>query len=356
MSAIDISYESVAVSSRIRLARNFKDYPFPARLIRSPYAEEQAQEMIRLLSAELANAESFVLYDMRSVSKERAAYLQERYLISRDLIRHRKISAALVSRKQNISIMINEEDHIREQYFAKGLDLRNAYEGISGIDEIISDSIPFAYDKEFGYLTACPTNLGTGLRASVMLFLPAIVRRGLMNTIIPALSPRRLTVRGGYGEGSVGEGDLFQVSNEVTIGYSEQALLSLVERAVDLIVETELRERERMKVEEGLALRDKVLRSYGILTNCVLLGEKEFASRMADVKLGIALGFFGKATVVKGFGDPRIHALDDIILELRPANINLINGSALTQEEQDAYRAEYLAKALPKAIAGKAHQ
>ena len=351
MSAIDLSYESVAVSSRIRLARNFKDYPFPERLLQDPHAEEQAQEIIRVLSAELEGADSFVLYDMRSVSKERAAFLKERYLISGDLIRHRKISAALVSRDQSISVMINEEDHLREQYFTKGLDLRRACERISGIDEIISESIPFAYDKTFGYLTACPTNLGTGLRASVMLFLPAIVRRGLMGSVIPALEPQRITVRGGYGEGSGGDGDLFQVSNEVTIGYSEDALLSLVEDAVELLVETELRERERMKAEEGLALWDKIKRSFGILTNCALLSEKELARRMADVKLGVALGFFGENTEgARGFADPRLRALDDLTAELRPASINLINGTALSQEEQDAYRAEYIVKALPEAI------
>ncbi len=336
------SFESVAVSTRIRLARNFKDYPFPGRLLRDKHAEEQAHEIVRLIAAELAEIEDFSLYEMRSISDERAAFLMERYLISRDLVRNRAISAALVSRDESISVMLNEEDHVREQYFTKGFELKKAYERIAGIDDVISESIPFAFDDTFGYLTACPTNLGTGLRASVMLFLPAISRRGLMRTVMPQLTRLGLTVRGAFGEGSGSEGDLFQVSNEVTLGVSEEDILYVVESSVGYVVELELLERARMKAEEGIALKDRVRRAYGALTNCCILEEREFMRRVADLKLGIALGYFSAG----GEGEERMRELDDLAMSMRPANINRLNGAPLDARAQDIYRAEYTGNVL----------
>ena len=336
------SFESVAVSTRIRLARNFKDYPFPGRLLRDKHAEEQAHEIVRLIAAELAEIEDFSLYEMRSISDERAAFLMERYLISRDLVRNRAISAALVSRDESISVMLNEEDHVREQYFSKGFELKKAYERIAGIDDVISESIPFAFDDTFGYLTACPTNLGTGLRASVMLFLPAISRRGLMRTVMPQLTRLGLTVHGAFGEGSGSEGDLFQVSNEVTLGVSEEDILYVVESSVGYVVELELLERARMKAEEGIALKDRVRRAYGALTNCCILEEREFMRRVADLKLGIALGYFSAG----GEGEERMRELDDLAMSMRPANINRLNGAPLDARAQDIYRAEYTGNVL----------
>lgn len=336
------SFESVAVSTRIRLARNFKDYPFPGRLLRDKHAEEQAHEIVRLIAAELAEIEDFSLYEMRSISDERAAFLMERYLISRDLVRNRAISAALVSRDESISVILNEEDHVREQYFTKGFELKKAYERIAGIDDVISESIPFAFDDTFGYLTACPTNLGTGLRASVMLFLPAISRRGLMRTVMPQLTRLGLTVRGAFGEGSGSEGDLFQVSNEVTLGVSEEDILYVVESSVGYVVELELLERARMKAEEGIALKDRVRRAYGALTNCCILEEREFMRRVADLKLGIALGYFSAG----GEGEERMRELDDLAMSMRPANINRLNGAPLDARAQDIYRAEYTGNVL----------
>lgn len=330
----DALYEKVAVSTRVRLARNFKDYPFPNRLKDA----ETAREMVRLVSAELMRAEEFDLYDMSKLPSEEAAYLIERNLISQDLWNHRAIAAALVSKDESISVMINEEDHIREQYFMKGCFLQSTYERISGIDDIIAECIPFAFDEELGYLTACPTNLGTGLRASVMLFLPALSRRGLIRRLLPQFNRWGLTVRGAFGEGSTNEGELFQISNEVTLGVTEEEILESVRNAVDQVVEFELRERERMRTEDEVALTDAVLRSYGILTNCMAIDEREFMRRMVDVKLGVALG------ILNADGD--FTKLDDLIVAMRPANINRRCVRTLTEEEQSVYRAEYAGRKL----------
>ncbi len=337
-----ISYESVAVSSRIRLARNFRDYPFPNRLLRSPHAREQASEIVRTINEELNALEEFDLYDVGTLTEERAAYLVERNLISRDLVRNSAISAALITPDESISVMINEEDHIREQYFMRGYDLEKAYERITGIDDVISESIPFAFDRQFGYLTACPTNLGTGMRASVMMFLPAISRRGLMKRTVPELNRLGLTVRGASGEGSGSEGDLFQISNEVTLGVSETEILSAVEKAVRILVQFELRERERMKAEEGIGLKDRVLRSYGILSNCCLIGMKEFMELVADVKLGVMLGYLNAGKQPEEV----MSDLDDHIIAMRPANINKLHSRTISEIEQNAYRAEQTGKFL----------
>ncbi|MDE6410974.1 MAG: ATP--guanido phosphotransferase [Clostridia bacterium] len=336
------SFESVVASTRMRLARNFADYPFPNILLRDAHAEEQADEMVSILTTELNRLDIFRLYEMKSVSEETAALLQEKNLISRDLIANNRISAALVSEDEHISVMINEEDHLRIQYFMKGLDLNKAFERVSGIDDMISATIPFAYDSELGYLTACPTNLGTGLRASVMLFLPALSRRGLMKKTAPQLSHGGLTVRGASGEGSGTEGDFFQVSNEKTLGLAEEDILDLVERAVETLTELEIRERMCMKAEGGLSLLDEIGRSYGILYGCKKITATELASRVADIKLGLALGYIeGEKD-----GEKLIGELDDFMVKMRPANLKKLSGIKPDGEERDAYRARAAAEML----------
>ncbi len=323
--------ENVAFSTRIRLARNVEGYVFPNRI-----NHNEAREIVEMANAALKEAESFDFYRMNAVSDEQASFLKERYLISQALIDNARISAALVSKDKSISVMINEEDHIREQYFVRGLDLKNAYERISGIDDILSESIPFLFDETLGYLTASPTNLGTGMRASVMLFLPALSRSGNIRKLSSRLVQKGLIVRGAFGEGSSTEGDLYQISNEVTLGRPEEEIVSVVERSVMKVVEMELLERERLKKEKGLAIADGALRSYGILTNCVRIDAREFMSRMADVKFALALGFF----------EGSMEELDDLVLDMRPANINRMNGFPLNPEGRDLYRAEYAGKVL----------
>lgn len=336
------SCESIAVSTRMRLARNFEGYPFPNRLLRDPHAEEQATEMISLISAELKLIDAFVLYEMKNISDENAAFLSERNLISRDLLANRKISAALVSKDERISVMINEEDHLRIQYFMKGFDLDKAYERVLNLEERIAEFIPIAYDTQFGYLTACPTNLGTGLRASVMLFLPALSRRGEMRRLVSVLNKGGLTVRGASGEGSDTEGDLFQVSNEMTLGLSERHLLDLVDKTVTTLTDMEITERMRMKAEEGLNLFDELMRSYGVLMHCRKIDAKEFVARIADLKLAVALGYMGGDES----GESLMSRLDTLTVEMRPANLNRLERRKLDPLEQDVARASYAQKAV----------
>jgi len=229
---------------------------------------------------------------------------------------HKKYGAALIDEEEKFSIMINEEDHLREQYLLRGFRLNRAYEKISAMDAMLSKSIRFAYDKQLGYLTSCPTNLGTGLRASVMLFLPGLTRLNKMNNLIHHISRLGLTVRGVYGEGSVAEGYMYQISNEVTLGVEEETILSEVENAVLEVVGLEARAREQLVKNDLIGVKDDCRRSFGILTNCEKVSFKEFLQLISNVKLGAALGYVP-------IGD--ISKIDDLIVAVRPANINLFS-------------------------------
>ena len=323
---VQIKMENVAVSSRVRLARNIEGYPFPNRL-----DEAKASEIVMLVSEALAQIESFKRYDMRSFPEDLAERLMERNFISQALIRNRRISAAFISDDDEsplhslISVMVNEEDHIRAQCIVPGFDLKKPYERLVAVDDTMAETIPIAFDAELGYLTACPTNLGTGLRASVLLFLPALTRRGRMPHVQAVLRTKGLTVRGALGEGSGSEGELYQISNEVTLGLSESFIINAVESMVQNIVEM------------GIHLYDSILRSYGILCNCLRIDEQEFHLRMADIKLGVALG------ILEG----SMAELDDLIVGLRPATIDVaIRGGGA--DARDAYRAEYAGRVIRK--------
>ncbi|MBE7088799.1 MAG: ATP--guanido phosphotransferase [Clostridiales bacterium] len=326
------------VSTRIRLARNLEGYPFPSHL----KDERKAKEIIRQVSAALNRLDEFSLYYMDDISPSLAGLLKENHLISPALIKNQRISAALINGEESVSIMINEEDHLREQCIVKGFDLSLAYETMSEIDSKIASSIKFVYDEQFGYLTACPTNIGTGLRASVMLFLPAITINGEMDKVINSVSRLGLTVRGLYGEGSEAEGYMYQISNEVTLGVTEEEILSEVQSVTEKLTELEASERYKLlNGENALDIKDKCLRSYGILTNCAKISIEELVKLCANIKLGACLGYLNISEV---------SAIDDLVIKMRPTNIDRATGSALTQVEMDKYRAEYAGKKLKSLI------
>ncbi|MBD5632399.1 MAG: protein arginine kinase [Clostridia bacterium] len=325
------------VSTRVRLARNIEGYPFPSHL----KSEKQAKEIIRLVSSGLSRLDEFKLYYMDAVTEAEALSLKENHLISPNLISNKRFSAALINREENVSIMINEEDHLREQCIVKGLDLRLAYDTMSEIDSHISSSMKFAFDEQLGFLTACPTNLGTGLRASVMFFLPALTINGVMPKVIRSISRLGLTVRGMYGEGSDAEGYMYQISNEVTLGVSEEEILSQVEEVVKKVCALEEAERESLKKLASLEIKDECLRSYGILTNCAKLSTGELTKLAANVKLGACLGFIKLDDV---------SLIDELVIKMRPSNINAAAQKQLTPTERDVYRAQYTGKYLKKII------
>lgn len=324
----DYSYGTV-ISSRIRLARNINGYPFPAKL----KSDRQAKEIIRSVSSAINRVDEFVLKYMDGISDDEASILVENRLISPALLDNPTHSAVLINESGDVSIMINEEDHLREQCIRSGMSIRKAYAEMSAKDSLIARSLPFAYDEQLGYLTACPTNLGTGLRASVMLFLPALSLGGLMPDVVKSARRLGLTVRGAYGEGSVAEGYTYQVSNEVTLGVTEETVLKLVEQVVSKVVEIEASERERLKKgEHALEIKDKCLRAYGTLTNCALMSHGEFDKLCADLKLAACLGYIKISD---------ISAVDELMIKMKPSNLNVLAGRSLSAKERDEYRASY---------------
>lgn len=328
-------------STRIRLARNVRGYPFPHLL-----SEEKAREIVSSVRRALKKLDAFKEYDICSIGADEAELLVEKHLISPALAA-KKTGAAFVylddnsSRNDEISVMVNEEDHLREQYIVKGYDLYKAYDRLCGIDDALSAEIPFAFDERLGYLTACPSNLGTGLRASVMMFLPGLAKDGVIREIVPKLQKNGLTVRGFYGEGSRAEGYSYQVSNERTLGIGEEDVLSHMEEVALSLTELEIRHRERLKKEGGAALKDRCLRAYGTLVNCAVLSDEEFSEKIVDVRLGIALDYFK----TRDFG-----AFSDFLYNMRPLSFRKGNRVSAKKEEQDERRAEIVGKVLPKLV------
>ena len=233
--------ETIVISTRIRLARNFASYPFPKRM-----DDAQAEDIVYLVGEGLKKIDDFTKYDIAKLDKLNGTWLQEQYLVSPALLKGKR-GAAVVSADKCISIMVNEEDHLREQYICKGFDLYKAYERISGIDDGLAAVYDFAYNDKLGFLTACPSNLGTGMRASVMMFLPGLTENGELKKLLPSIKAKGMTVRGSFGEGTSAEGYLYQVSNERTLGVAERDILEKMTRTTMTLCDLEIRAREEMK-------------------------------------------------------------------------------------------------------------
>lgn len=327
------TFQGNIIMSRVRLARNLKDYPFR---VTNPTV---AKEIVKKVNRALVRTDTFDLFFTSNLSEIKLEAMKERHLISNALIENRLCGAALINTDESISVMVNEEDVIREQCFMKGLSLSEAYKRISKVDDDLTKNLDIAFDDTFGYLTACPTNLGTGLRASVMLFLPALTDSGKIAALAKEVESLGLTVRGLYGEGSDAEGAMYQISNEVTLGVSEYEIISEVEKAVQAICKAERNEMKKLYVRNELKTMDRARKSYGVLTNAVLLSYGEFLSHIANVKLGAMLGYIN----ITG-----IEELDDLIIRMRPANICESYGRRLNAADRDLFRAELVGNKLKK--------
>ncbi len=304
--------ETIVTSTRMRLARNLSAYPFPSAL-----KPKEAEDVLILARAALKQIDNFREYDIWKLEEEAAMRLQELHLISPALRKRKDFAAAFISQDERVSVMVNEEDHLREQYIMKGFNLLPAYERISSLDDDLCSRLNFAYDDRLGFLTACPSNLGTGLRASVMMFLPGLAYSKKMDELLPSLKAGGMAVRGVFGEGSTSEGYVYQVSNERTLGLSEDEILENIAQLTHDLSHLEIVYRKQMLQDRPIALKDECLRAYGLLTNCATLSEQELSREMVKIKLGIALGFF---EVEDGDG------FADFLNDLRPASFRLENG------------------------------
>jgi len=321
------------ITSRVRLARNLVGYTFRVKDV------AEARDIIKKVNRALIKCDTFNLYNVGNLDAITLEAMKERHLISQNLIDNPECGAALINQDESVSIMINEEDHVREQCFMKGLRLSEAYKTLDKIDDELTKNLDVAYSGQLGFLTACPTNLGTGLRASVMMFLPALTESGKIGALVEEVSRLGLTVRGLYGEGSNAEGFMYQISNEVTLGVKEIDIIRLVEQTVTRICRAERDEMQRLYLRNELKTMDRARKAYGVLTNAVLLDYSEFLSNIAQVKLGAMLGMINISDIDK---------LDDLIVSARPAMLCHTYGKKLSALDRDLLRAETVGQKLSK--------
>ena len=325
------SADSIIVSTRLRLARNIDGLPFPHKL-----AEMPAKQIVDKVERSLAPVDKFTRYDMRGLSELDGTVLQEKHLISPDLLETCPFGSALISADETVAVMVNEEDHIREQVILPGLSLDSAYERVNLIDDVLSRNMKFAFDNRFGYLTSCATNLGTGMRASVMVFLPALTMQNLIEGCINDVARLNMTVRGVYGEGSKAEGFLYQISNQRTLGVKETEILEAVDDAINHILDAENRARQLLKRDEP-ELKDRICRAWGILTNAYKLSTEEAMKYLALVRLG---GYYDYIDIADG------NEFQTIITTCQPANMQRLGGNQMSVDERDVMRARYIASSL----------
>ena len=274
---------------------------------------------------------------MSEISEVDGNVLKEKHLISDDLLKNEDTGAAIINESETVSILINEEDHIREQCILPGFSLKEAFGTVNSVDDAISKKVRFAYSDKLGYLTACPTNLGTGMRASAMMFLPGLSIYNSLQACVNAISRLNMTIRGVYGEGSDSVGYIYQVSNQKTLGVSERQIIDAVETSVGHIAEAELKARDTLKNSGGDELKDKIMRAYGILTNAYKIDSKEFMQLIALVNLGVYYGYI-KLTDREQF--------IKLITNAQPANIASLSNKDLGGNERDVFRAKYASKIL----------
>ncbi|MBU8880273.1 protein arginine kinase [Bacillus sp. FJAT-29790] len=323
----------IILSSRIRLARNIKQYKFPIL-----FTNEEAKSVIQKIKdrvdhspfTKLGKLELLLMDELQPLQKR---VLMEKHLISPHLAENSTFGACLLSDNEELSIMINEEDHIRIQCLFPGFQLSEALNMANEIDDWLEEEIDYAYDESVGFLTSCPTNVGTGLRASVMMHLPGLVLTQQMNRIIPAINQLGLVVRGIYGEGSEALGNIFQVSNQMTLGKSEVDISEDLKSVVSQLISQERSAREALAKTSNIQLEDRVFRSYGILSNCRIIESKEAARCLSDVRLGIDMQYLKNISK---------NILNELMILTQPGFLQQYAGGPLRPHERDIRRASLI--------------
>ena len=322
-------HNDIVISTRIRIARNLADYPFPVRLDNKSKIE--VNEKIR---DALDGKENLTYTELKTLTRSQIVSLAERHLISPEFASNSDARALLMSDNEDISIMLCEEDHIRIQVMKSGLALKEAYELADKIDTEINQSLKYAFDEKLGYLTQCPANLGTGMRASVMLHLPALTAKGQIGSLDSTVSKLGLTIRGAYGEGMSAMGDLYQLSNQVSLGISEK---SAIDNLKTITLQLAAQERAaREEASKSIETEDAVFRAYGILKSARILSTKEFMSLISKVRLGAVLGMI----------KTDLKTINELMVSMQPATINAFVGKTLSLEERDVERAKIVRERL----------
>jgi protein arginine kinase len=321
----------IVISSRIRLARNLAAFPFTNRASAYQKAELEGQLRERIARLELEPPLEYL--GVPSLSQLDRQLLVERQLISRELAAAEGPRGVAVGPRETVSLMVNEEDHLRLQVMRSGFALDEAWQDIDRVDDLLEQKVSYAFSEEFGYLTACPTNVGTGMRASVMLHLPALVWTKQIEKVFRALQKINLVVRGLYGEGSRASGDFYQISNQVTLGKSETTILAEIREVIPQIIMYERQARAALVRDNRQALHDRVSRAYGTLCSATMMTSEETMDLLSSVRLGVNLNLLD---------DINIGTVNELFIHTQPAHLQKLVGSQLDSEERNAARARYL--------------
>lgn len=324
----------IVLTSRIRLARNIQNVNFPLL-----FSKEEADNVIQQVEDSLLKQfnQELELLAMSELNTLEKRVLVEKHLISPQLADQSPNGAVILSEDEELSIMINEEDHIRIQCIKPGLQIDEAFKEADSMDDLIEKKINYAYHTEMGYLTSCPTNIGTGLRASVMMHLPGMVLTQQMSRIIPAIQQLGLVVRGIYGEGSEALGNIFQISNQITLGRSEKDIMEELKSVVMQLIEQEKGARNALAQTSNIQLEDRVFRSYGILCNSRIMETKEAAKCLSDVRLGIDMGYI--KNISKSI-------LNELMILTQPGFLQLYAGEQMNPTDRDIRRASLIRERL----------
>ncbi len=314
----------IVVSTRIRLARNLNEYPFPNKLNTK---SRTALNNIIKDAVETDNKFDLRFVEMKSLARFEAASMAERHIISPEFASDADGRALLISKDEDICIMLNEEDHIRIQIMKSGFALDEAYQVADEIDDLLGSKLQYAFDERIGYLTQCPTNLGTGMRASVMLHLPALTMNGQIHKLINTISKLGLTFRGAFGEGTKATGDMYQLSNQITLGISEEFAIRNLKAITLQLCASERAAREELL--KSIDTEDAIYRAYGTLKWARLLSTQELMDNLSLVRLGSVAG---KISVP-------IETLNELMISMQPASINVMAAQKLDEKERDTIRA-----------------
>ena len=325
----------VVISTRIRLARNLNGYPFPHLM--NPEQRKEVCQKVRdaLVGGNSALRDSFRYIEAEKLSQVELVSLAGRHLISPEFATHPEGRALLLMEDESVCIMINEEDHVRIQVMGSGMQLGKAYDLADKIDTLLDETLHFAFDEELGYLTACPTNLGTGMRASVMLHLPAIESDGTLRRVASGLGKIGAVIRGSYGEGSESTGAMYQISNQVTLGISEKDTLSNLSQMTERLIELE--KKARAALLENESFLDSVWRALGLMKSARAMTSAEFIGLYSTLRVGVAEG------IVKGM---TLGRLAEVYESVQPASLMERFGENLTAAQRDKKRAEILREAF----------
>ncbi len=335
----------IVVSSRVRLARNVRGVPFPQR------ADAQQLEAVLVGVQGAVDATPSIgptqVLGMESMSALERQLAVEEHLTSPQHIQDPTSKALVMNRDRSVIIMVNEEDHIRIQAILPGFQLDEALRLGSATDDALEETLDYAFDESLGYLCACPTNVGTGLRSSVMLHLPALAAVNMLGQVLTSVSKVGLAVRGIYGEGTEAVGNLFQVSNQVTMGRSESEIVAHLKAVARQIVDSERNARSAIMSDARTQLEDRVYRSYGVLTNARMISSEEALKLASDVRLGVDLGLIA---------DVPAALLTALSVDIMPAHVQRFVGRELNAWERDVFRATLIRERLEEAVASGADQ